>query len=168
MSVMNIIRQRYSVRKYLTKGVEKEKLEQILEAGRLAPTAVNYQPFHLYVVQSKEGLEKVSKTAKVFQAPLIIVVCADKEKAWKRPIDGMITTDIDASIITDHMMLEATELGLGSVWICYFDSVLLKQELNIPEHLEPINILAIGYEDVENSVKRDKTRKPIEELVTYL
>ena len=72
------------------------------------------QPVRLIVVKSKEGLEKVGKAANIYQAPAAIVVCANKTKAWKRPFDGKITTDIDASILTDHMMLEATELGLGN------------------------------------------------------
>lgn len=106
----------------------------------------------------------------MYGAPVAIVVCADRSKAWKRPFDGMITTDIDASILTDHMMLEATEQGLGSVWICYFQADVLKKEINLPEHLEPINILAIGYSDEPEADKnRHSTqRMPIEDLVTYL
>lgn len=114
-------KKRHSVRKYTGKEIEQEKLDKILEAAHAAPTAANMQPVRLMVVKSKEGLEKVGKAANIYQAPAAIVVCADKTKAWKRPFDGKITTDIDASILTDHMMLEATELGLGSVWICYFN-----------------------------------------------
>lgn len=81
----------------------------------------------------------------------------------------MITSDIDASILTDHMMLEATELGLGTVWICYFKADVLKKELALPENLEPINILAIGYSDEPeaNADRHDKQRIPVEELVFY-
>ena len=170
MSVLDIAKKRFSVRKYTDNIVEKEKLDKILEAAHVAPTAANLQPVKLYVVQSKEGLEKVGKAANVYGAPVAIVVCADRSKAWKRPFDGMITTDIDASILTDHMMLEATEQGLGSVWICYFQADVLKKEINLPEHLEPINILAIGYSDEPEADKnRHSTqRMPIEDLVTYL
>ena len=95
---------------------------------------------------------------------------ANKTKAWKRPFDGKITTDIDASILTDHMMLEATELGLGSVWICYFNPDILKEELNLPENLEPVNILALGYSDEPDaSTERHKDmRIGMDELVSYL
>lgn len=170
MSVLDIAKKRFSVRKYADNIVEKEKLDKILEAAHVAPTAANMQPVKLYVVQSKEGLEKVGKAANVYGAPVAIVVCADKSKAWKRPFDGMITTDIDASILTDHMMLEATEQGLGSVWICYFKADVLKKELDLPDHLEPINILALGYsEEPEADKNRHNTqRMPIEDLVTYL
>ena len=138
MSVLDIAKKRFSVRNYTDNIVEKEKLDKILEAAHVAPTAANLQPVKLYVVQSKEGLEKVGKAANVYGAPVAIVVCADKSKAWKRPFDGMITTDIDASILTDHMMLEATEQGLGSVWICYFKADVLKKELDLPDHLDPL------------------------------
>lgn len=169
MSVLDVAKKRFSVRKYADRNVEKEKLDQILEAAHVAPTAANLQPVKLYVVQSADGLEKVGKAANVYGAPVAIVVCADKSKAWKRPFDGMITTDIDASILTDHMMLEATELGLGTVWICYFKADVLKKELKLPEELEPINILAVGYSDEPeaDTARHDTQRIGMEELVTY-
>lgn len=136
----------------------------------LSPQQAALQPVRLIVVKSKEGLEKVGKAANIYQAPAAIVVCANKTKAWKRPFDGKITTDIDASILTDHMMLEATELGLGSVWICYFNPDILKEELNLPENLEPVNILALGYSDeLDASAERHKDmRIGMDELVSYL
>lgn len=115
MDFLNIAKQRYSVRSYKKKTVEEEKLHKILEAAHAAPTAANLQPVRLIVVQSEEGLAKIGKAANIFGAPLAIIVCADHEKAWVRPFDKKQTCDIDASILTDHMMLEATELGLGSV-----------------------------------------------------
>ena len=170
MSVLDIAKKRFSVRKYANKSVEKEKLDKVLEAAHVAPTAANLQPIKLYVVQSKEGLAKVGKAANVYEAPVAIVVCADKSKAWKRPFDGMITTDIDASILTDHMMLEATEQGLGTVWICFFRAEVLKKELELPENLEPINILAVGYSDelTADENRHSTQRIPMDQLVTYL
>lgn len=170
MSVLDIAKKRFSVRKYANKSVEKEKLDKVLEAAHVAPTAANLQPIKLYVVQSKEGLAKVGKAANVYEAPVAIVVCADKSKAWKRPFDGMITTDIDASILTDHMMLEATEQGLGTVWICFFKADVLKKELELPENLEPINILAVGYSDelTADENRHSTQRIPMDQLVTYL
>ena len=170
MSVLDIAKKRFSVRKYANKSVEKEKLDKVLEAAHVAPTAANLQPIKLYVVQSKEGLAKVGKAANVYEAPVAIVVCADKSKAWKRPFDGMITTDIDASILTDHMMLEATEQGLGTAWICFFKAEVLKKELELPENLEPINILAVGYSDelMADENRHSTQRIPMDQLVTYL
>ncbi|NLL78595.1 MAG: nitroreductase [Clostridiales bacterium] len=169
MSLLEIMQRRYSVRKYTNQKVEEEKIQKILEAARIAPTAANLQPVKIFVIQSEEGIKKIEKAANVYQAPLAVLVCADREKAWKRPFDGMITTDIDASIVTDHMMLEATEQGLGSVWICYFDPDVIKKEFEMPDGLEPVNILAIGYaDDAPAAPDRHKTmRVPMEKLVEY-
>ena len=99
--------------------LEKEKLEKILACAHVAPTAANLQPVKLLVVQDKERLKSIAKAGNIYNAPLAIIVCADHSKAWTRPFDNKQTTDIDASILTDHMMLQATELGLGTVWVCY-------------------------------------------------
>ena len=170
MDFLDLAKKRHSVRKYTNKPVEKEKLDKIIEAAHVAPTAANIQPVKIFVVQSRDGLEKVGKAANAYGAPTVLVVCTDKTKAWKRPFDGMITTDIDASILTDHMMLEATQQGLGTVWICHFKPDVLKEELNIPEELVPVNILAVGYAD-EPEVQEatfNKQRKPIDELASYI
>jgi len=169
MNFLELAKKRYSVRKYSSKKVEEEKLLKILEAGRVAPTATNGQPQRLIVVQQEDGLNKLNKGSKIFGAPLAIIVCADHDKTWKRPFDNMDTADIDASIVTDHMMLQATELGLGSVWICYFDPKIIKEEFNIPENIEPINILAIGYAQGEekSSDRHSQARKPLKETVFY-
>lgn len=169
MSLLELAKKRYSVRQYKEQEIEPEKLEQILNAAHVAPTAANRQPVRLIVAQSEEAKEKLSLAANTFHAPVAIIVCADHSLAWERPFDGKRTTDIDASILTDHMMLEATELGLGSVWICYFKPDIIKKEFALPDSLEPVNILAIGYADdaPADSNRHDQTRIPIAELVSY-
>ena len=169
MDFINIAKSRSSVRDYNNKKVEPEKLEKILEAAHVAPTAANLQPVHLIVVQSEEGLAKIGKAANIYGASLAIIVCADHDKAWVRPFDGKQTGDIDASILTDHMMLEATELGLGSVWICYFKPDVIKEEFNLPDNLEPVNILAIGYSDEKPAslTRHEETRMPLSDLIYY-
>ncbi len=169
MDFMELAKRRCSVRAYEDRKVEPEKLERILEAARIAPTAKNLQPVKLLAVQSGEGLEKVGKAANIYGAPLAIIVCADHQRAWTRPFDSKRSTDIDASILTDHMMLEATELGLGSVWICFFKPDVLREEFSLPEHLEPVNILAVGYASgaPASPDRHDKTRVPMEKLVSY-
>ena len=147
MDFITIAKQRMSVRDYKETKVEPEKLEQILEAAHVAPTAANLQPIRLIAVQSEEGLAKISKAANIYGAPLAIIVCADHDKAWVRPFDQKQTGDIDASILTDHMMLQATELGLGTVWVCYFKPDVLRKEFDLPANLEPVNILVVGYSD---------------------
>lgn len=169
MNFIEIAKKRYSVRSYTDKTVEAEKLDKILEAAHVAPTAANRQPVRLIVVESKDGLEKIGKGAELYGAPLAIIVCADHSRAWVRPYDKKQTADIDASILTDHMMLQATELGLGSVWICYFKPDVIRNEFELPDNLEPINILAIGYSDEEaaDPERHSETRISVKELVSY-
>src|SRR5574344_1454865 len=147
MDILSIAKSRYAVRKYSNKRVEQEKLDKILEAAHVAPTAANLQPVKLIVAREKNTLDKISKGASIYNAPLTIIVCSDHQKAWTRPFDGKKSVDIDASIITDHMMLTATELGLGTVWVCYFKPDIISAEFNLPSNLEPVNILVIGYAD---------------------
>ena len=161
MKFSELCKSRFSARSYLEKSVEREKLDAVLEAGRLAPTAANKQPQKVIVVKDTD---KLSEAADLYGAPIALIVCADKNTAWKRPFDGKNTADIDASIVTDHMMLAAADLGLDSVWICYFKPDILRRILNIPDNLEPINILAIGYSD-EKPAK--KVRKLLDDLVVW-
>lgn len=169
MSFLDIAKSRYSCRSYSDKKVEREKLALILEAARIAPTGANRQPQRLIVVQEPEGLEKLGKAANIYKAPLAIIVCADTDAVWTRPFDQKKIADIDASIVTDHMMLEATELGLNTVWICYFKPDVLKAEFNLPDSFVPVNILAIGYGTVElpSPNRFDTDRKPIGDTVFY-
>lgn len=169
MDFIELAKKRYSVRSYLKREVEQEKLEKILLAAHVAPTAANLQPIHLIVVQSEDGLNKIEKTANIYGAPLAILVCADHTKAWCRPFDKKQTCDIDAAILTDHMMMEATDLGLGSVWICYFKPDVIKKEFRLPDNLEPVNILAIGYTDEPalDPERHSHTRISLQELVSY-
>lgn len=169
MNFLDNAKKRYSVRSYKSQKVEQEKLDLILEAARVAPTAANLQPVRLIVVQEKEGLAKIEKAANIYNAPLAVIVCADHSTAWTRPFDKKQTGDIDASILTDHMMLQASELGLGTVWVCYFKPDILSQEFNLPANLEPVNILVIGYADEEpaDPDRHGKTRIPLETLVAY-
>ena len=169
MDFLEIAKKRYSVRNYSDRKVEAEKLDKILQAAHVAPTAANLQPVHLIAVQEKDGLEKIGKGANIYGAPLAVIVCANHGKAWVRPFDNKQTTDIDASILTDHMMIEATELGLGSVWVCYFKPDIIRKEFNLPDNLEPVNILAIGYsnEEAADPERHSQTRIPVKELVSY-
>jgi len=169
MDFLEMAKRRYSVRSFQAKKVEDDKLIKILEAGRVAPTGANKQPQRLIVIREKEGLEKLKKAANVYEAPLAIIVCGDHKSVWKRPFDGKEILDIDISIVTDHMMMEATDLGLGTIWICYFKPDIIKREFNLPESVEPINILGIGYAagEVASPDRHMKTRKPLEEMISY-
>ncbi len=169
MDFITLAKTRCSIRSYTEQKVEPEKLEKILEAAHVAPTAANRQPVRLIAVQSTEGLAKLGEAAELYGAPLAIIVCADHSKAWVRPFDHKQSGDIDASILTDHMMLQAAELGLGSVWICYFKPDVLRRAFALPDHLEPVNILAVGYagEAPAPPERHSQARIPISELVSY-
>lgn len=114
------------------KPVEKEKLEKILTSAHVAPTAANLQPVKLLVVQDKERLKSIAKAGNIYNAPLAIIVCADHSKAWTRPFYNKQTADIDASILTDHMMLQATELGLGTFGYVFLNQMYSKKNFSYP------------------------------------
>lgn len=169
MDYSEVIRARFSARKYKAQKVESFKLAQILEAGRIAPTGCNKQPFRIIVCDNAESLSKIGKAANIYGAPLALIVCSEPGKAWVRSYDKKNIADIDASIVTAQMMLEAENQKLGSVWICNFEPEILRRELNIPGNLEAVNILAVGYADGEPaSLSRfDKQRKSLADIVVY-
>lgn len=169
MGLLELAKKRYSVRKYEETKVEEEKLQKILEAGRVAPSAHNNQPSRLIVVREIAGLEKLMKGARVYGAPLAIIIAGDRETAWVRPADSKNVVDIDAAIVTDHMILQATELGLGTLWICHFDLTIISKEFNLPDNIVPINILAIGYAagEAKSPDRHNQARKSLEEIVVY-
>ena len=167
MDFLALAKRRYACRQCSDRKVEPEKLQQILEARRVAPTGANRQPQRLVVVQSKEGMERLARCTRDFGAPLAIIVCADTDEVWTRKYDGKKIGDIDASIVTDHMMLCAASLGLDTLWICMFKPEAVRAEFRLPDHVEPVNILLIGYGSGEPSSpeRHDTLRKPLSETV---
>lgn len=167
MNYLELAKKRYSVRSYQTKSVEEEKIATILEAGRVAPTAANQQPNHFLVLTENTEMQKLSKAANSHGAPLVIIVCADREAAWVRPYDNASMVDIDASIAADHMMMCAESLGLGSCWITYFDPAIVRKTFNIPANMVPVNVLSIGYAvgTPASASRHLSMRKPLAEIV---
>jgi nitroreductase len=135
----------------------------------VAPTAHNSQPFRIIVVEKEEGLNKLQKAAMPFRPPLALIICGEKTEGWVRPFDGKLHIEVDASIVTDHMILQATALGLDSLWICKFDPAAVRSGFSLPERLVPINILYIGYGAGQPKPpdRHEKTRRPLAELVCY-
>jgi nitroreductase len=168
MKFIDLAAQRYSVRNYDKRPVEQEKLMYILEAARIAPSAVNFQPWQFIVVTDPDLLNSIQGIYPrkwLHTTPLMIVALGDHKLAWHRKPDGKDYTDIDVAIAIDHMMLAATEQNLGTCWICNFDLQKCCELFNLPEHLEPIAMISIGYPIDES--KPDKKRKPIDELVHW-
>jgi len=169
MDFLDLAKKRYSCREYKPDKVKKEDLMKILEAGRVSPSAHNNQPYKLLVIQEQENLEKVRKAGRVYNAPLIIIVCGDTEAAWENSFNAQRSTDTDAAIITDHMMLTATDLGLNTLWMAWFDREMIRKDFALPPNLEPINLLLVGYGEKEpkSPDRHAETRKPLEELAFF-
>jgi len=169
MNFNDLAAKRYSVRLFAEKEVEKDKLEYVLRAGQLAPTAVNYQPQRILVIKDRQARARLRECTQYhFNAPVSLLVCSHNEKAWNRPFDGKNSGEIDCSIVTTQMMLAAADIGLGTTWIMYFDPAKIREAFNIPPSLEPVALLVMGY-PAEDAVPGPKhaQRKPLEETVFY-
>ena len=167
MDFESVIRERKATRRFSDKPLEKEKLDKILEAGRIAPTAKNIQPFKIYIIQSEEGIKKLDKATKCrYGAPVVLLVCGDKDKSYVK--DGSPIYQMDASIVATHMMLEATNIGIDNIWIELFDGDIIKDEFDIPDSLVPVCLLPLGYKSkLCPPSPFHKIRKDITRLVEY-
>lgn len=147
MDFLDLAKQRFSCRGFLEKEVESEKIYKILEAAKYAPTARNFQPQKILVLTKKEELKKISGCTQYgWNAPVIMIVFYDKDISYKRDkYDFKEFGDIDASIVTTHMMLEAQDLGLGTTWVGSFNPEKLMDIFDVPNNLVPVAILPIGY-----------------------
>jgi nitroreductase len=166
MDFLNLNQQRYSVRDYKSNLVEDDKLQQVLDAARLAPTAANRQPFQLVVIHTagrQADLRRLYHREWFLQAPLIIGICTLPAAAWVRR-DGKNYADVDATIAMDHLILAATDLGLGTCWVAAFDPAAAREILQLPDGVEPIAFTPLGY---PKDQPRPKERKPLTELVRY-
>ena len=167
MEFIDVITKRYSVRGYLDKEVEKEKLDYVLKAATIAPTGVNAQPFKVYVIDTKKYKEELSKIygAKWFvEAPYVLCFVGIKDKAWTRPWDQKNIADIDATIVMDHMILAAADVGLGTCYIGAFKKYEAHKFLELDENEEVVLFTPLGYGNAE---PRDTPRMELDEFVVY-
>ena len=167
---LELAKRRYSCRAYKPDKVREEDLQKILEAGRVSPSAHNNQPYEIRVIRDESTIKKLQQAGNLFDAPLVLLICGDTARAWKNSYDDAFqSTQVDASIVTDHLMLEATDLGLDTLWVCKFDRAVVRQVFELPANLEPINILLIGYgkDEPKSPDRHDQTRKKMEALVRY-
>ena len=166
MEFYAVLKQRRSVRAYRPDPVAEEKLQRILEAARLAPTACNLQPFVIHVIRDPElraSLFKAYAQKWLTQAPVVICICADAHKAWRRG-DGKSYADVDAAIVMEHVVLAATAEGLGTCWIGAFKPEPLRALLDLPPDMQPVAMTPVGV-PAENPSPRP--RKALAELVVY-
>jgi len=167
MDVMNVIKTRKSVRAFLARPVEDEKLYAVLEAARLAPSASNRQEWRFVIVREPETRKKLAAAAAgqafVGEAPVLIVACAETDGHVMRC--GQPCYPIDVAIALDHMSLAAVELGLGSCWIGAFDENKVKEILHIPEEIRVVELMPLGYPS--NPAVIQKKRLPLDRIVKY-
>lgn len=166
---LKLAAKRYSVRSFESRPVEEDTLRQIIQAGYVAPTACNLQPQRILVLSKPEDTKKLKHCTKChFNAPTALLICYDKNECWKRKYDGKSSGEIDAAIVTTHMMLAAESFGVGSTWVMHFDPAAMREEFQIPDQLEPTALLVMGYpaEDAEPYPGHSQFR-PLEDLLVY-
>lgn len=169
MDFLELATRRFSVREFSSRPVDEEKITKILQAAKVAPTAVNYQPQKLYVIKSPEGIRTLAGLRNIFGAPLAVVICYDDTLSWKNGKDnGHDSGEVDASIVTTHMMLQAWELGIGSCWIGSFNPKEVAEAFGIPANEHPVAILPLGYPDEGcRPSDRHAAYRPDDEMVRY-
>lgn len=169
-SFYDLARKRYSCRNFQSRPVEEKDLMYVLESARIAPSAANLQPWYFVVVREQVQLERVKSCYHrtwIESAPCVIVICGDHSRSWKRD-DGKDHCDIDVAIAVDHMTLAATDAGLATCWVCKFDAVKCAEILSLPNHIEPIVLLPIGYPADKTDVERhNTTRKKLNDIIRF-
>ena len=170
MEFKEVVKNRYSCKKYSDAKVEAEKLEAILTAGRLAPTAKNLQEQHIYVLQSEEMLAKVDAlTPCRYNAPVVLVVAFDKNNVFTYPGDKRDSGVEDATIVATHMILAAADEGVDSCWVNFFDPEKAAEALGLPDNEEVLMLMDLGYAaEGAGPLANHDSRKPLSETVTYL
>lgn len=170
MTFKELAEKRFSVRKYTDEAVSQEQLEYILECVRLAPSAVNFQPWHFYVVTKAEDKAKIHECYSrewIRTAPMYVICCIRHDEAWVRRADQKEHGNIDIAIATEHLCLAAAEQGLGTCWVCNFDAQRCHELFHLPENEEPAVLIPLGHPapDVEPN---PKSRKAMSEITTML
>lgn len=169
MDFLKLASDRYSVRKFTGKHLEQDVIDKILQAGHVAPTGCNYQPYRILVLNTDSSVEKLKKcTHSHFDAPTAMLVCYNKEECWTRGYDGKTCGVSDACIVTTHLMLQATELGVGTTWVMSFDPAAMREEYSIPSNIEPVALLVMGYPaaDAKPAHLHNEFR-PMSDVVVY-
>ncbi len=167
---MRILSSRYSCHSFNNYPVSESKLEMILEAGRLAPSAKNLQPTRIWVVKSEEALARLRKVHPCYNAPVVLIVGCRNEEAWTRESDGVNAGKTDAAIVLAHLMLTATDAGLANMWIWDFNPSQIREVLPETREHGIYGLLAIGHpaSQTGDPTQLHSERKTIEQMVTVL
>lgn len=160
---------RHSVRAYRPQAIEEEKIDYIMECVRQAPSAVNKQPWRFLLLRSPEAQVRIRRCYDrewFAQAPLYVLCCADHSQSWHRPSDGKDHADIDLAIATEHLCLAAADCGIGSCWVCNFNTALCRELFRLSENVEPVAIVSLGYS--AETTPAPRRRKEMNEIVESL
>ena len=169
MDFEKIITERYSVRKFKSKKLSQNVIDKIIEAGHKAPTGCNYQPQRILVLNTDESILKLKNCTKChFDAPTAMLICHNREESWVRKYDGALSSSVDAAIVTTYMMLACQNEGVGTCWVMHFDPLAMRENFNIPDNLEPVALLVMGYPaDDSKPLDLHNQFRPISEVVFY-
>ncbi|MBD5276865.1 MAG: nitroreductase [Bacteroides sp.] len=165
----SLVDSRHSCRRYKDTPVGRDLIRTVLDTARLAPSACNRQPWSFIVLEGEEGREIAFEAYRrdwIKEAPVFIIVCGHHDEAWLRPADGKDHTDVDVAIATEHICLTATTLGLGTCWVCNFDPAVLREALALPEGVEPVAIIPLGYPGYDDKAPA-RVRKQLDEIVQW-
>lgn len=169
MEFLELIKDRYSVRSFKNERITDEELNKILEAGRIAPTAKNYQPIKIVVVENDEGLNKLNSQCKcIYGAKTVLIVCYNKNECWINKRRGDYNTgEVDATIVSTYMALEAHSLGIGSVFVGMFSDEEIKKSFDLDNNLVPTLLIPLGYPSDDSAPLEGfhDVRKNINDLV---
>ncbi len=172
MDFYDLIRKRESVRDYNPKRkIDDSVLYRILNAGRLAPSASNRQPWTFLLVSSKEKLEKVRacyQKSWFQQAPHILIIIGDKTKSWVRSYDEYNSIETDLAIVMDHIILAAEYENVGTCWIEAYDYKILSDAIGLKENEVIFSITPLGYQNKDYQKHGNKVRKPLEEIIKII
>ena len=170
MEFKEVVKARYSCKKYSDRQVEKAALDAILEAGRLAPTAKNLQEQHVYVLQSPEALAKIDAVTPCrYGAPTVLVVAFDRNNVFTYPGGKRDSGVEDATIVATHMILDAADEGVDSCWVNFFDPEKLAVSLGLPENEEVLMVMDLGYAaEGAGPLANHGSRKALSETISYM
>ncbi len=169
MDFLKFASDRFSVRKFQNKHLEKDVIDKILACSHVAPTGCNFQPQRILVLNTDESLEKLKKCTRChFDAPTAMIVCYNKDESWVRKYDSALSAPVDASIVATHIMLMAHSLGVGSCFVMAYNPEALRSEFSIPENYVDCAILVMGYPHPEaTALDMHSKFRPIDEVVSY-
>ena len=169
MDFEKLILERYSVRSFRSEHLPVAVIDKLLYAAHKAPTGCNYQPQRILVMNTDESIAKLKGCTKChFNAPTAMLVCHNKDESWVRKYDGALSSPIDAAIVATYLMLAAQNEGVGTCWVMHFDPAAMRDAFNIPEKIEPVALLVMGYpSDDARPLDMHFKSRPMDETVFY-